>query len=103
MNGEVFSKIVLMTLFIAEVYLSHQNGKDSGAASKSLSTRLHLSEKILRTGAHIGFFAVMMFLACWGCKVYRLRMMVAPVAVVIWSVMDEVTKPLQRNGDRGDV
>ncbi len=93
MNGEVFSKIVLMTLFIAEVYLSHQNGKDSGAASKSLSTRLHLSEKILRTGAHIGFFAVMMFLACWGCKVYRLRMMVAPVSVVIWSVMDEVTKP----------
>lgn len=59
MNSEALSKIVLMTLFIAvvmaEVYLSHQNGKDSGAASKKLSNRFHISEAVISTGAHIGF------------------------------------------------
>ena len=94
MNCEVLSKIVLMTLFIAtvllEVYLSHQNGKDSGAASKTLSSRIHISEKMLRTGAHIISFAVMTVLACQVWKI-------APVAVVIWSVMDEVTKPMLKN------
>lgn len=79
-------------MFIAvEVYLSHQNGKDSGAASKALSCRMHISEKILRTGAHIGFFTVMTVLACQVWKI-------APVAVVIWAVMNEVTKPLLKNG-----
>lgn len=103
MNGEVFSKIVLTIMFIAvtitEVYLSHQNGKDSGAASKSLSTRLHLSEAVIRTVAHIGFFAVMMFLillVCGGCKVYQVRMMTA-VVVALWAIMDEVTKPMLKN------
>ena len=95
MNGEVLSKIVLIIVFVAtvisEVYLSHQNGKDSGAASKALSTRIHISEKMLRTGAHIISFAVMTVLACQVWKI-------APVAVVIWSVMDEVTKPLLGNG-----
>ena len=82
MNGEVLSKIELIIMFIvviiAEVYLSHQNGKDFGAASKNLSSRFHLSEKMLRTGAHIGFFAVMI--------------------VAVWAVLDEVTKPLLKNG-----
>ena len=94
------SKIVLIIMFIAvtitEVYLSHQNGKDSGAASKSLSTRLHLSEAVIRTGAHIISFAVMMFLACWGCRVYQVRMMTA-VVVALWAIMDEVTKPMLKN------
>lgn len=94
MNGEVLSKIVLImfiAVFAVEVYLSHQNGKDSGAASKSLSTHLHLSEKILRTGAHIISFAVMTVLACWVCWVMI-------VAVAVWAVMDEVTKPMLDNG-----
>lgn len=75
MNGEVLSKVVLTIMFIAvtitEVYLSHPNGKDSGSASKSLSTRLHLSEAVIRTGAHIGFFAVMMFLMLRYVEVVR--------------------------------
>ena len=103
MNGEMLSKIVLTIMFIAvtitEVYLSHQNGKDSCAASKSLSTCLHLSEAVIRIGAHIISFAVMMFLACWvcgGCKVYQLRMMTA-VVVALWAIMDEVTKPMLKN------
>ncbi len=93
MNGEVLSKIELIIMFIvaiiAEVYLSHQNGKDSGAANKNLSSRIHLSEKMLRTGAHIGFFAVMTVLACWGSRV---------MIVAVWAVLDEVTKPLLKNG-----
>ncbi len=95
MNGEVLSKIVLKIIFIAvfavEVYLSHQNGKDSGAASKALSTRIHISEKMLRTGAHIISFAVMTVLACLVCRVMI-------VAVAVWAVMDEMTKPMLDNG-----
>ena len=101
MNSVQIIKILKVIAFIAvviiEVYLSHQNGKDSGAASKSLSNRLHLSEAVIRTGAHIGFFAVMMFLALLVCKVYQLSMMVA-VAVAAWAIMDEVTKPMLNNG-----
>ncbi len=103
MNSEVLSKIVLTIMFIAvtitEVYLSHQNGKDSGAASKFLSTHFYLSEAVIRTGAHIISFAVMMFLACWvcgGCKEYQVRMMTA-VVVALWAIMDEVTKPMLKN------
>ena len=95
MNGEVLSKIVQIIVFVAivisEFYLSHQNGNDSGAASKALSTRIHISEKMLRTDAHIGFFAVMTVLASLVCRVMI-------VAVAVWAVMDEVTKPLLKNG-----
>ena len=101
MNGEVLSKIVLTIMFIAvtitEVYLSHQNGKDSGAASKSLSTRLHLSEAVIRTGAHMISFAVMTVLLCLVCQMYQLRMITSLLATV-WAVMDEVTKPMMKNG-----
>ena len=100
MHCEVLSKIVLTIMFIAvviaEVYLSHQNGKDSGAASKSLSTRLHLSEAVIRTGVHIISFAVMMFLMLLVCKVYQVRMMTA-VVIALWAIMDEVTKPMLKN------
>ncbi len=101
MNGEVLSKIVLTIMFIAvtitEVYLSHQNGKDSGAASKSLSTRLHLSEAVIRTGAHMISFAAMMVLLCLVCQMYQLRM-ITSLFVAVWAVMDEVTKPMMKNG-----
>lgn len=96
------SKIVLTIMFVAvvtaEVYLSHQNGKDSGAASKSLSTRLHLTEIVIRTGAHIISFAVLMFLACLVCGVCQYTQPWMIAAIVIWSVMDEVTKPMLNNG-----
>lgn len=94
MNGEVLSKTVLIMFiaaFAVEVYLSHQNGKDSGAVSSNLSIRIHISEKMLRTGAHIGFFAVMTVLASLVCRVMI-------VAVAVWAIMDEVTKPLLGNG-----
>ena len=101
MNGEVLSKIVLKIIFIAvfavEVYLSHQNGKDSGAASKALSTRIHISEKMLRTGAHMISFAAMMVLLCLVCQMYQLRM-ITSLFVAVWAVMDEVTKPMMKNG-----
>ncbi len=88
------SKIVLMVVLavvvIAEVFLSHQNGKDSGAASKSLSNRLHLSEAVIRTGAHIGFFAVMTILSLLSYPVFV-------VVVGLWAVVDEMTKPLLKN------
>lgn len=101
MKCVVLSKIVLIFMFlavtIAEIFLSHQNGKDSGAASKNLSSRMHISEKMLRTGAHMISFAVMTVLLCLVCQMYQLRMITSLLATV-WAVMDEVTKPMMKNG-----
>lgn len=84
-------KIILFTVvFIIEFYLSHQNGKESGAESRALSKHLHLNERLIRTGAHIGFFAVLIFLSLF----------ISPwisIAVILWAIIDEATKPLMKN------
>lgn len=85
-------KIILFTvLFIIEVYLSHQNGKKFGAESKALSECLHLNEHLIRTDTHISFCTVLTFLSLFISK--RLC-----VAVVLWAIIDEATKPLLKNG-----
>ncbi len=74
MCGKVIAVIGFIAVTITEIYLNHQNGKDSGAVSKSLSTRIHISEKMLRIVAHMISFAVMMVLLCLVCQMYQLRM-----------------------------
>ncbi|MDE5558727.1 MAG: VanZ family protein [Ruminococcus sp.] len=84
-------KIILFTVvFIIEVYLSQQNGRKSGAESRTLSEHLHLNEYLIRTGAHIGFFSILMFLALFLSKWLW-------VAAVLWAIIDEATKPLLKN------
>ena len=97
MCGKVIAVIVFVAVTITEIYLSHQNGRDSGAASRSLSTRIHISEKKLRTSAHMISFAVITVLLCLVCQMYQLRM-VTSLFVAVWAVMDEVTKPMMKNG-----
>ncbi len=97
MSGKVIAIVVFIAVTITEIYLSHQNGKDSGAASKSLSTCIHISEKMLRTSAHIISFAVMTVLLCLVCQMYQLRK-ITGLFVAVWAVMDEVTKPMMKNG-----
>ena len=97
MCGKVIAVIAFNAVTITEIYLSHQNGKDSGAASRSLSTHIHISEKMLRTSAHMIFFAVITFLLCLVCQMYQLRM-ITSLFVAVWAVMDEVTKPMMKNG-----
>ena len=80
--GKVIALVTFIAMTITEIYLSHQNGKDSGAASRSLSTRIHISEKMLRTGAHMISFAVMMVLLCLVCQMYQLRMITSLFVVV---------------------
>ena len=94
---KIIAVIVFIVVTITEIYFSHQNGNDSGAASKSLSTRIHISEKMLRTSAHMISFAAMMVLLCLVCQMYQLRM-ITSLFVAVWAVMDEVTKPLMKNG-----
>ena len=94
---KIIAVVVFIVVTITEIYFSHQNGNDSGAASKSLSTRIHISEKMLRTSAHTIFFAVMMVLLCLVCQMYQLRM-ITSLFVAVWAVMDEVTKPMMKNG-----
>lgn len=84
-------KIILFkVLFIIEVYLSHQNGKAFGAESRTLSEHLHLNEHIIRTGAHIGFFTVLIFLSLF------ISLWIS-IAVILWAIIDEATKPLLKN------
>ena len=97
MCGKVIAIVIFITVTITEIYLSHQNGKDSGAASRSLSTRILISEKMLRTGAHMISFAVMTVLLCLVCQMYQVRM-ITSLFVAVWAVMDEVTKPMMKNG-----
>ena len=94
---KIIAVIVFIVVTITEIYFSHQNGNDSGAASKSLSTRIHISEKMLRTSAHMISFAAMMVLLCLVCQMYQLRM-ITSLFVAVWAVMDEVTKPMMKNG-----
>ena len=82
MCGKFIALVIFIAVTITEIYLSHQNGKDSGAASRSLSTRIHISEKMLRTGAHMISFAVMMVLLCLVCQMYQLRMITSLFVVV---------------------
>ena len=97
MCGKVIAVVVFVAVTITEIYLSHQNGKDSRAASRSLSTRIHISEKMLRTGAHMISFAVMTVLLCLVYQMCQLRM-ITSLFVAVWAVMDEVTKPMMKNG-----
>ncbi|MDE6519937.1 MAG: VanZ family protein [Ruminococcus sp.] len=84
-------KIILFTVvFIIEVYLSHQNRRKSGMESRTLSEHLHLNEYLIRTGAHIGFFAVLTFLSLF----------ISPwisIVVILWAIIDEATKSLLKN------
>ena len=52
---------------------------------------------MLRIGVHTIFFAVMTVLLCLVCQMYQLRM-VTSLFVAVWAVMDEVTKPMLKNG-----
>lgn len=84
-------KIILFTVvFIIEVYLSHQNGRNSGAKSQKIAMSFHINEHLIRTGAHIGFFSILMFLALF----------LSPwisITVVLWAIIAEATKPLLKN------
>lgn len=73
--------IMFTVVFIIEVYLSHQNGRNSGAKGKVLSEHLYLNERLIRTGAHIGFFSILMFLALFLSKWLW-------AAVVLWAIID---------------
>ena len=97
MNLRSFAVVVFIAVTITEIYLSHPNGRDSGAVSRTLSTCIHISEKKLRTGAHMISFAVMTVLLCLVCQMYQLRM-ITSLFVAVWSVMDEATKPMVKNG-----
>ena len=56
-----------------------------------------ISEKMLRTGAHMISFAVMTVLLCLVCQMYQV-LMITSLFVAVWAVMDEVTKPMMKNG-----
>lgn len=55
-------KIVFFVVLVIEIFLSHQPGEESGAESRALAKTLHVSERVLRTSAHIVLFAILSLL-----------------------------------------
>lgn len=86
--------ILFILILCLEIFLSHQDGYKSGEESEVLAKILHISNKHIRILAHIVLFAVIMFV---GLKAFKDYKMVITVAVSIWAILDEVTKPLMKN------
>ncbi len=75
-----------VSVFIFEVLLSHTTGDRSGAESRWLSERVHVSERALRRGAHVCLFAILSAMS--GLAFGRFGI----AATAVWSLLDEVTK-----------
>ena len=94
-----FSRILKIILFLiilaAEVFLSHQDGYKSGDESRMIAERLHIPDKVIRSGAHVILFSLLMFtgLLAAGGK-YRI---IVVIAVLLWTAIDEASKPLLKN------
>ena len=84
-------KTAAILVFLVEVFLSHQNGRESGAESKWLAERIHIKEGILRKSAHVLCFMILSILMslAYGTAGY--------IAVAAWAAVDELTKPVLRN------
>ena len=78
-------------IFLAEAFLSHQGGKESGAESRWLSERTGIREGFLRSIAHVLLFAV---LAGFSMDAFGT---IGLIAAAAWAVVDEMTKPLLHN------
>ena len=86
--------IIFILILIAEIFLSHQNGYKSGEESLAIAKALHLSNQTIRLAAHIILFAIIMFT---GLMTFPEHTVLVIVAIVLWAVLDEVTKPLLNN------
>ena len=84
-------KIVAVLFFLAEAFLSHHGGKESGAESRWLSERTGIREGFLRSSAHVLLFAVLTVfsIAAFGT--------IGLISTAAWAVVDEMTKPLLYN------
>ncbi len=75
-----------VAVFIVEVLLSHTTGDRSGAESRWLSERIHVSDRALRRGAHVRLFAILSALSGLAFGWFAIA------ATAVWSFLDEVTK-----------
>ena len=93
-----YRNVMLMILFIlilaAEVFLSHQDGHKSGDESRKIASVLRLPNHFIRVGAHILFFALLMFTGLLALPGYK-RIVI--IAVLLWTILDEATKPMLHN------
>ncbi len=87
-------KILFVVILGAEVFLSHQDGYKSGDESRRLASVLKLPDRVIRVGAHILFFAMLMVTGLFALPGYEL---VVLIAVLLWTILDEATKPLMHN------
>ena len=87
--------IIFLIILAAEVFLSHQDGYKSGDESRRIAERLHLPDKVIRSGAHVLFFALLMFTGLVAGAPDHKAFVV--IAVLLWTIADEASKPLLQN------
>lgn len=75
-------KVAAIAVFLIEVFLSHQGGKESGAESRWLSERIGLKESFLRSAAHVLIFAVLTCVTVLGFG------WVGVALVAVWAAVD---------------
>ncbi len=88
--------------FLFMTYLSHQNGEDTGKTSRELAEKLSFLQKDeealnyrLRCAAHVVTYLVLTLLLGITLALGTLPYWPLP-AVLLWSWLDEATKPLVR-------
>ena len=84
-------KVTAVVIFLIEVFLSHQEGRQSGAESKWLSEKTGLKESFIRSFAHILLFVIL------AGTVFVAYGIAGFIFVIIWAALDEITKPLLHN------
>ena len=83
-------------------FLSHQNGPDTFNTrhgftvwlAQVLGTDVELTHGVVRKIAHVGLYFVLVLLLCGWQALSGRKMWIALVLAVVFSVIDEGTKPL---------
>ena len=88
--------MIFITLFwtVFMTFLSHQNGHKSGEESRWISERLRILDHLTRHSAHVLVYMVFTILLLATMRSYGIDMRIGILAAVLYSIIDEVTKPL---------
>ena len=101
-SKKIFWCILSILWLCLMFFLSHQNGPDTFNTSHGftvwlaqlLGTDVELTHGVVRKIAHVGLYFVLVLLLCGWQALSGRKLWIAIVLAVVFSVIDEGTKPL---------
>ena len=93
MNRLILIFITLIWM-VFMTFLSHQNGHRSGEESRWISERLRVPDHLIRRSAHVLVYLILTILLLVTMRSYGIDMRIGILTTVIYSIIDEATKPL---------